>query len=194
MAEAIEKNNRHYTFADYIAWPDDNRCEIIGGLVFSMAPGASEVHQSVSVDLIYQFRASLKDKKCKIFHAPFDVLLPEKGELFENSSNIVQPDILVVCDKDKIKQRGCYGPPDLVIEILSPSTAKRDLKDKRRLYQHVGVREYWIVDPVNRAVHIYKLGENGTYGFPEIFAEDEKINVNLLDDELEIDLGIVFSE
>ena len=194
MAEAIEKKDRMHTYADYVAWPDDHRYEIIQGLVYSMAPGAGEVHQSVSVDLIYQFRAHLKDKKCKIFHAPFDVLLPEKGELFENSTNIVQPDILVVCDKDKIRPRGCYGPPDLVIEILSPSTAKRDLKDKRRLYQRSGVREYWIVDPVNRTVHIYKLGENGTYGFPDIFAEDEKIKVSLRDHELEIDLGIVFSE
>ena len=194
MAQAIEKKDRKHTYADYMTWPDENRYEIIQGVVYNMAPGASDVHQAASVGLIYQLRASLKDNKCKIFHAPFDVLLPEKGELFENSTNIVQPDILVVCDKDKIKQRGCFGPPDLVMEILSPSTAKRDLKEKRRLYQRSGVREYWIVDPVNRTVHIYKLGENGTYGFPDIFAEDEKINVSLCDHELEIDLGVVFSE
>ncbi len=194
MAQAIEKKDRPHTYADYITWSAEHRYEIIQGLVYNMAPGASDVHQAVSVDLIYQFRASLKDKKCKVFHAPFDVLLPENGELFENSTNIVQPDILVVCDKDKIRQRGCYGPPDLVMEILSPSTAKRDFKDKRRLYQRSGVREYWIVDPVNRTVHIYKRGENGAYGFPDIFAEDEKINVSLCDHEFEIDLRIVFSE
>jgi len=133
-------------------------------------------------------------KIARAFDAPFDVILPEEGETFETSSNVVQPDIIVVCDKEKITRRGCCGAPDLVVEILSPSSTKRDIKDKRRLYQRYGIKEYWIVDPVNKRVDIYKLNEDGKYGFPDVYAEDDKIKVGIFNDELEIDLTVIFAE
>jgi Uma2 family endonuclease len=150
------------------------------------------MHQDVSVQLVVEFGSYLRGKKCKVYHPPFDVILPEEGETLETAKNIVQPDIFVVCDKDKITPGGCYGAPDLVVEILSPSTAKRDIKDKRKLYQRAGVREYWIVDPVHKTVHVYKVDEEGKYSFPETYTEDDKIKVGIFNDEQEIDLSVVF--
>jgi len=158
-----------------------------------MAPGASDMHQDASVQLIIEFGNYLRGKKCKVYHPPFDVILPEEGETFENATNIVQPDIFIVCDKDKRTPRGCYGPPDLVAEILSPSSAKRDTKIKHKLYQRSGVKEYWIVDSVHKRVDVYKLKDDGKYGFPEIYAEDDKIKVGIFNDELEIDLAVIFA-
>jgi len=194
MAEPIKKENRIYTYADYAAWPDDKPYEVIAGVAYSMAPGADDIHQEASGELFTEFSLYLRGKKCKVYHTPFDVILPEEGETFETASNIVQPDIFVVCDKEKKKRRGCYGAPDLIVEILSPSSVKRDTKDKRKLYQRFGVKEYWIVDPSNKRIDVYKLKDNGRYDFPEIYAGDDKIKVGIFNDELEIDMNVIFPE
>ncbi|MEQ8189467.1 MAG: Uma2 family endonuclease [Candidatus Eremiobacterota bacterium] len=194
MSEPVTKENKIYTYSDYASWQDGKRYEIIGGKAYSMSPGASDMHQGVSAQLLAEFVIYLRGKKCRAFDAPFDVILPEEGETFENSSNVVQPDIIVVCDKEKITRRGCCGAPDLVVEILSPSSTKRDIKDKRRLYQRYAIKEYWIVDPVNKRVDIYKLNKDNIYDFPEIYAEDDKIKVGIFNDELEIDLTVIFAE
>jgi len=194
MSEPVKKENKIYTYSDYASWPDDRRYEIINGEPYNMAPGAGDLHQGVSAQLLAEFVIYLRDKKCRAFHAPFDVILPEEGETFETSSNVVQPDIIVVCDKDKITRKGCYGGPDLIVEILSPSSTKRDIKDKRRLYQRYGIKEYWIVDPVNKRVDIYKLNKDNIYDFPENYAEDDKIKVGIFNDKLEIDLAVIFAE
>jgi len=159
-----------------------------------MAPAPGERHQGVSGELFTEFSVYLRGKKCKVYHAPFDVAFPEKGETFETSTNVVQPDIIIICDKDKIISRGCYGAPDLIVEILSPSSASTDMKDKRKLYQRFGVKEYWVVDPLHKIVQIYKLDEQGKYGFPETYGENDKIKVGIFNDELEIALSVVFAE
>ncbi|MEQ8167715.1 MAG: Uma2 family endonuclease [Candidatus Eremiobacterota bacterium] len=192
MADTVKKSEKKFTYSDYATWHDDKRYEIISGQVYTMAPGASDMHQDVSVQLVVEIGSYLRGKKCKIYHPPFDVILPEDGDTLETAKNIVQPDIFVVCDKEKIIHRGCYGAPDLVVEILSPSTAKRDIKDKLKLYQRSGVREYWIVDPVHKTVQVYKVDEEGKYSFPETYTEDDKIKVGIFNDELEIDLSVVF--
>ena len=194
MADPVRKVEKAFTYSDYINWPDDKRYEVIGGEAYNMAPAPSERHQGVSGVLYGEFYIYLKGKQCKVYHAPFDVAFPEKGETFDTSTNVVQPDIVIICDKDKIIPRGCCGPPDLVVEILSPSTASNDMKNKRRLYQKSGVKEYWIIDPIHKTVQIYKVNKKGRYGFPETYGEDDKIKVGLFKDELEIDLSIVFAE
>jgi len=193
MADALKKEKRIYTYSDYAAWSDDKRYEVIEGESYSMAPGPSDIHQGALGELFTEFSLYLRGKKCRAFVAPFDVVLPEEGETFETASNIVQPDIIIICDKDKITRRGCYGTPDLVVEILSPSTASNDMKVKRRLYQKFGVKEYWIVDPVHKTVQIYKGDEQGKYSFPETYAGDDKIQVDMFNGELEIDLSIIFT-
>jgi len=194
MADPIKTVKKMFTYSDYASWPDDKRYEVIAGEAYSMAPGANDMHQDASTELVYQFRAYLKDKRCKVYHTPFDVILPEEGETFDNASNVVQPDVFIVCNKDKITRKGCYGAPDLVVEILSPSSVKRDIKEKRKLYQRFHVKEYWIVDPVHKSVQIYKLDEQGKYSFPETHAEDDKIKVGIFNDDLEIDLAVIFAE
>jgi len=194
MAEPVRKTEEVFTYSDYASWPDDRRYEIISGQAYSMAPAPGERHQGVSGELFTEFSVYLRGKKCKVYHAPFDVAFPEEGETFETATNVVQPDITIICDKDKIIPRGCSGAPDLVAEILSPSSASSDMKDKRRLYQRFGVKEYWIVDPLHKTVQIYKLDEQGKYGFPETYGENDKIKVSMFNDELEISLSIVFAE
>ena len=192
MADAVRKENIICTYSDYASWPDDKRYDIISGVPYSMSPGPSDIHQGILGELFTEFSLYLRGKKCRVFPAPFDVVLPEKGETFESATNIVQPDILVVCDKDKITRKGCYGLPDLVVEILSPSTAKRDLKEKRQLYQRMGIKEYWIVAPVYKTIQIYKLNDNNRYSFPEVYGEGDKLKVGIFNNELEIDLSIIF--
>ena len=192
MADSAKKVMDFFTYSDYLAWPEDKSYEVIEGVAYSMAPRASEIHQDVSGELFYFFKHYLRDKKCKVYHPPFDVILPEKGETLETASNVVQPDLFIVCDKDKRTDRGCLGAPDLIIEILSPSSVKRDTKVKRKLYQRFGVKEYWIADPAYKSIQVFKLNKDGRYDFPEIYAEDDKIKAGIFNDELEIELDVIF--
>ena len=193
MADPLRKIQK-FTYSDYALQPDDKRYELIEGILYNMAPAPGERHQGVSSELHLEFGNYLRGKKCKVYHAPFDVAFPEKEETFETATNVVQPDMVIICDKEKITSRGCLGAPDLVVEILSPGTASHDLKDKRRLYQKFGVKEYWIVDPIYKTIQIYKINKEGRYGFPETYAENDKIKVGLFNNELEIALNVVFAE
>jgi len=105
----------------------------------------------------------------------------------------VQPDIFVVCDRKKITRKGCVGAPDLVIEILSKSTASKDTKKKRKLYERFGVKEYWIVDPLHEIIWIYRLEEGNKYGNSEVYTKEDKLKVGIFDD-LVIDLNVIFKE
>lgn len=192
MADPIG-NVKTFTYSDYASWSDDKRYELISGVAYTMAPAPGERHQGVSSILHGEFYIYLKGKKCKVYHAPFDVAFPEEGEIFETATNVVQPDIVVICDKNKIIDRGCCGAPDLIVEILSPSTAPKDLKDKRKLYQRFCVKEYWIVDPLHKSIQVYKLDEQGKYSFPETYAGDDKIKAGIFNDDLEIDLAVIFA-
>ena len=155
--EAIRKDDGPYTYADYCAWDDEQRYELIDGIVFAMAPGPTSAHQRTSVNLLLQLATYLKGKQCKVFHAPYDVRLNADKE----DNTVVQPDILVICDPSIIGVAGCKGAPDMVVEITSPSTARRDRTQKFDLYLKYGVREYWIVDPDTKtvSVHILRDGE-----------------------------------
>jgi len=185
------KLDRTFTYKDYMSWPDDEYWELIDGIAYQMTPPTSK-HQRISTTLLGEFYLYLKDKTCEIFHQPFGVRLPLDNEPDEYIKNALLPDIVIVCDKKKIDNAGCRGAPDLIIEIISPSTKKRDMKEKRNLYEKAGVKEYWIVDPYNNTVQVYLL-QNNEYRKPDIYTEEDKIKVSIFPD-LEIDLTIIFKE
>jgi Uma2 family endonuclease len=150
---------RRYTYADYREWGEDFRAEIIGGTVFMMSPPLTS-HQRVCGELFFQIKSFLKGKPCEVFIAPFGVRLYPQDD--QSDDTVVEPDIAVVCDSSKIDKRGCNGAPDLVIEVLSPSTAQKDWLLKFHHYRKAGVREYWIVDPDSALVQVYTL-EQGQF-------------------------------
>lgn len=193
MALALKKLEEKYTYGDYSYWPDSERWELIHGKAYCMSPAPLRRHQDISVKFVYQIYDYLKNKPCNIYSAPFDVRLPEADESDEDIETVVQPDIVVVCDEAKLDERGCRGAPDLIIEITSPSTVSKDIKEKFYLYEQHGVKEYWIVYPAEKNVLVYKLASDGQYGRPEVYVDDEKIKVGILKG-LTIDLIHIFGK
>lgn len=152
--------NKSYTYADYLTWQFTDRVELIMGKIFKMSPAPSSQHQHITVAIsscIYQY---LKGKSCKVFTAPFDVTLPDHSGV---KTTVVQPDITVICDPSKITEQGCTGAPDLVVEVISKSSVKKDLHEKYGIYEQAGVKEYWIVQPMDRSLIIFTLTEAGQY-------------------------------
>ncbi len=185
--------NKKYSYADYLTWLDDKRRELINGFVKMMTPAPKRIHQKLSFKLSFKLGHFFDSKKCEVYTAPFDVRLVEKDKTNDKEIiNVVQPDISVICDLSKLDDRGCLGAPDLIIEILSPSSSKTDLKDKYQLYEKFGVKEYWIVYPDAQVIYQYVL-EKGKYMQKGIFVQDEKITAHIFPD-LEIDLKDVFTD
>ena len=180
MAFALEKD-KHYTYKDYLTWPDDIRCEIIDGVVYMMSPAPILAHQDVAGEIFYQAKQALQGKTCRALIAPLDVRLPRNNEADEDSDIVVQPDVMVVCDPNKLDKRGVRGAPDWVVEVLSPKTASRDQIEKRRIYERHGVLEYWLVHPTDRVLTIYRLKE-GEYGKPDIYELQGSTAVGILPD------------
>jgi len=188
------KEKDRFTYADYLTWPDDERWELIDGVPYCMSPSPGSRHQDVSRELLVIIAQHLKGKPCKVYGAPYDVRLPEKDSTSDNYiETVVQPDIVVVCDRSKLDDKGCKGTPDLVIEITSPSTGKNDLTIKFDLYQSHAVKEYWIVHPYEQTVMVFRLDDNGIYGLPDRFGNTDKIAVPMLGD-LIVDLNEVFAD
>ena len=190
-----KKLDERYNYADYLTWTDeDERWEIIEGVPYMMSPSPTRKHQKVSMQLSLIIGNYLKEKSCEIYSAPFDVRLLDKSKYEDEIFTVVQPDISVICDKEKLDEKGCLGSPDMIIEILSPSTAKKDKIDKFYLYEKYGVKEYWLVELDNEIITVFKLQNNGLYGRPDIYSvENKKIKVGIFDD-LEIDLEEVFGK
>lgn len=190
---ALPAEKRRYTFADALEWEEGEQAEIIDGEVLLFSTPSSR-HQDISVELTRQFANYLEGKQCKVYHAPFGVRLFEQdGDSPEDVDTVVQPDLSVVCDRDKIDKYGCKGAPDLVVEILSPSTQRHDRLVKLNLYQRAGVREYWIVDPDNQTVQVMLLGENGALHLHEVYGRGDVAKVNVLEGCF-IELSKVFTE
>ena len=162
-----EKEERRFTYADYREWELDEgeRYEIIDGEAFAMS-GPNTRHQVISREIFGQFYIYLRGKPCQVFFAPYDVRLFYEED--DSDDTVVQPDIMVICDKDKIGPEGCRGAPDLVIEVLSPSNTAIEMERKLKLYRRAGVKEYWIVDSENKGltIHHFKDGAilTNTYG------------------------------
>ncbi len=185
--------DKRYTYADYFNWLDDVRRELYEGKI-SLIPQPNRFHQEISGNLVLPFLNFQKKSKFKTFHAPFDVRLVRNGETADSKvTTVVQPDICVICDPKKLDDRGCIGSPDLIIEILSAGNSKRDTVEKFKLYEEYGVREYWIVYPYEHVVHVYLL-ENEKYKHVGIYAEKDKIPVNIFNGQFEVDLGEVFED
>jgi Uma2 family endonuclease len=173
--EAIQKDKR-YTYADYMTWDDDTRCELIDGVPYMMSAPSTE-HQSILGELFRQLGNFLRGKSCRPFISPIDVRLNiEKGD-----NTVFQPDILVVCDHSKIDDKSINGAPDFIIEILSPSTASYDCIVKLNKYMEAGVREYWVVDPENKAVQVFLLKDGVRVADIAYDADDETAPVSILD-------------
>lgn len=164
-----------YTEIDYYALPEDARAELIDGQIYYQA-APSRIHQKI-LGKIHQKIANYIDSKagsCEVYPAPFAV------KLWEERKTIVEPDISVICDPNKLTDRGCTGAPDWIIEIISPGNSSHDYIRKLNLYADAGVREYWIVNPINSTVLVYHLEESkfevSSYNF------QDKIKVNIYDD------------
>jgi Uma2 family endonuclease len=148
--------NRSYTYAEYLTWQFRERIELILGKIFTMSPAPSSWHQhavSVLHGNLFQF---LKGRPCRVFPAPFDVVLLTAEGI---PNTVVQPDVTVVCDLTKITEQGCYGTPDLIVEVISKSSVYKDLHEKYSVYEQAGVNEYWIVHPHDRTLIIFSLYE-----------------------------------
>jgi Uma2 family endonuclease len=180
------KEEEYYSYADYLSWGGDERYEIIDGEAYMMVPPL-RVHQDVSMALSTKLNNYLEGKTCKVYAAPFAVRLFPEADLSDDT--VVEPDIVVVCDPGKLDDRGCNGAPDLVIEILSPSTARYDRMVKFRKYREAGVREYWIADPEEKILNTYIL-KNGEYA-AAVYGETESVPVTVLPG-CTIDLAAVF--
>lgn len=162
-----QRDDAYHTYADYLAWPETVRYELVDGVAYLMVPAPVLDHQHIAGEVYYQLRRSLAGKPCRPFIAPVDVRLPKHDEADERVDTVVQPDVLVVCDPAKLDRRGVRGAPDFVVEVLSPATAGHDQVRKRRLYERSGVKEYWLVHPTDRLVIVYRLAGD-EYGKPDI--------------------------
>ncbi len=183
--------NGSYTYADYLLWQFEERVELIRGKLFRMSPAPADGTKLCSRRIAsFQIEPFFKKQPCQVFLAPFDVRLPisrRKGQ----DTTVVQPDLCVICDPEKLDERGCAGAPDLIIEILSPGNSKKEMREKFEVYEEAGVREYWLVNPSDNVVLIYVLNEAGKYIGLAPVTEDQELRAAIFP-ELVIDLKEVF--
>ena len=166
----------NYTYSDYLLWQFKERVELIKGKIFKMSPAPGSFHQEVSFELSGILYNYFKKKSCKVFAAPFDVRLINFKESTADHqiTTVVQPDLCVICDTQKIDERGCLGAPDLIIEILSPGNSKKEMDIKFDLYEENGVSEYWMVNPAEKTIAIFVL-RNGKYSGIKPIIEDSTL-------------------
>ena len=196
-----------FSYTDYLSWNDQERWEIIDGVAYDMSPAPTIKHQDISFRLSGIFYQCLKNSRCRAFAAPFDVILMEDKHLnllVNDSSDqneksvsnkrgenenivqgkeihtVVQPDLVVVCDDKKLKTRGCFGSPDIVVEILSKSTAYKDETEKLKVYEKHGVKEYWIVNPDAEYIMVYRL-DGLKYAKPEYLIKEDTLVSHAVD-------------
>ena len=149
-----------YSYADYLTWEFNERVELIKGWIYKMSPAPKRKHQRVSLKLTLQLVNFLDTCGCQVYEAPFDVRLKKNKGSDSEVNTVVQPDISVFCDLSKLDDRGAIDAPDLVVEITSDSTMKKDYNEKFNIYEENGVREYWIVNPDSHSIEIFKLENN----------------------------------
>lgn len=167
--------DKTYSYADYLTWRFQERLELFKGKLFKMSPAPSTNHQKISMKLTGILYNNFNNYPCNLFAAPFDVRLLDKKKSNNDSEvfTVVQPDLCIICDENKLDQRGAFGAPDLVIEILSPGNSKKEMKYKFDLYEEAGVLEYWIVNPAEKIILIYILKDNQFIGLHPLIEEDQ---------------------
>jgi Uma2 family endonuclease len=164
-----QRDAHRHTYADYLAWPERVRYELLDGIAYLMSPAPSRQHQELLGELFYQVRASLQGGGCRAYIAPFDVRLPKGDEADERVDTVLQPDLLVVCDSAKLDARGMRGAPDWVVEVLSPATAAHDQTLKLAAYERARVPEVWLVHPVDRVLTLYRFrSADSSFGRPAV--------------------------
>ena len=189
---ALPAENMPYTFADVLAWDESERAELIDGELVLLATPLRE-HQRISMVLCTIINNFLQGKPCQVYHAPFSVRpFARKEDRPEDVDTVLEPDITVVCDPEKLDKYGCRGAPDWIVEILSDSTQRHDRFVKYRLYEQAGVREYWSVDPEKQTVQVFRL-EEGRYAAVDFQSAEGRVSSGVLEG-LEIDLAAVFTE
>ena len=178
-----------YTYKDYLTFEENDRIEIIDGGIYNMSPAPSRIHQEIISEIHFKLMEYIKSNKgqCKVYVAPFDVILKNDDEKIEDSKNIVQPDISVICDRNKLTDKGCTGSPDMIVEVVSPCNPSNDCIRKLNLYNKFKVKEYWIVNPMKKNIFVYTLTDNG-YDAPTSYTFKDRIKVNIYDN-LEIDFN-----
>jgi Uma2 family endonuclease len=188
--------SKQYTYADYMKWRFEERVELIKGWLYKMSPAPKRMHQKVEISIISQFNLNFLKKSCELYVAPFDVrLLKNKDVPDKEIKTVVQPDICIICDRSKLDDYGCIGSPDLIVEVLSESTAKRDYNEKFNLYEENKVKEYWIANPDLKTIEIYSL-ENGVYQLHGLFDAKEGADIitGILFPEMNVSLKEVFKD
>lgn len=156
---------KSYTYADYLLWKLKERVELFRGKILKMSPAPARVHQKISLNLTRVIDSFFYNHPCELYFAPFDVRFPnENGEI----KTVVQPDLCVVCDLEKLDDRGCLGAPNLVVEILSPGNTKKEMDYKFSIYEEAGVQEYWLVHPLDKNIQIFVLKEGKYIGLKPV--------------------------
>lgn len=161
-----------YTYADYLTWNFKERLELFRGKIFKMSPAPNRDHQTISARMHLAFANAFKKNPCNLYYAPFDVRLVKTQTVDEKVLTVVQPDLCIICDEDKLDDRGCNGAPDLVVEILSPGDTKKEMGIKFDLYEENGVKEYWLIGPAEKTVLIYSLNNKKYIGLKPFIVED----------------------
>jgi len=182
--------NAQYTYADYLKFDFEEMVELIKGKIFRMSPAPRVTHQQISSNLHRILANFFHHHPCQVFHAPTDVVLPVKNKKKESATTVVQPDICIICDLSIIEDLCVYGVPDLIIEILSPHTRKKDLQNKYEVYEESGVKEYWIVMPEEKLVEVFLLNNN-KYQRIQAYTETDVVPCQIFEG-LEVDLTDVF--
>lgn len=176
------KRDATYSVSDYLKWDDSENWELIDGIAYNMVPNPGTRHQEIGGKVVADILVFLKGKPCKVFYE-LDVFLSE--------NDVVKPDIMVVCDKNKLEENGCHGAPDFIVEILSPSTSKKDRTIKLFKYKQHGVKEYWIIYPTDNTITVFTL-ENGKYDTIAYSDDDDYIPVSIFGEQLKLDLKYIF--
>jgi Uma2 family endonuclease len=194
QANLAEKPDERFTYGQYCQWDDGERWELINGVPYNMSPAPERRHQGILMRVSLKVGNFLAGKPCQVYFAPFDVRLPDLSDQDDsNVLTVVQPDLVVICDEKKLDDRGCRGAPDLVVEILSPSTSRKDIGVKFSLYERHGVREYWIIHPAEESLMVFTIGADGKYGRPQGYGRGDLAASTVLEG-LELNLEEVFGE
>lgn len=188
-----QRDKLHHTYGEYLTWSDDRREELIDGTAYVKEPPApTRSHQELAGEIYHQVRQAIQGKPCRVYFAPFDVRLPKAGEPDELIDTVVQPDLMIVCDRQKLDQRGVRGAPDWIAEVLSPRTARYDRMIKVPVYERAGVREVWLIHPLDRTLTVYRL-EGDRYACPTTLELKGKTRLTAVPD-VSIDWDQLFAD
>jgi len=179
----LPRERQRFSYRDYLTWPEDERWEILDGKAYNMTPAPSFKHQRIVGNICHILRNALRDNRCLPGIAPTDVVLSEY--------DVVQPDVFVVCDPLKITEKNVQGAPDLIVEVISPATARKDRWEKKDLYERFGVLEYILVDAGGEYVERYLLEDSGRFDRGEVFSSGEILHLGSIE-QVEIPLLEVF--